>query len=228
MIYIKNIQLIRFPPPPKNLFSVLKSSGNGSCPLPGHRYKWSNSYQPPGMMWPNSPSYFGGVCEAPTLQRLQHLPRSPSHMMSTVLPINNQHVHSASLWDRRHTYAGDSPQASAFNPSSIGNMRFSSNTTAHCVDFVPHNIFPHFGGSCVDLQILPNNLGLRFHNQRGLMFPGRNHMINSFDTHKRVRSRRNEGVSNLADMKQFELDIDRIKRGEDNRTTLMIKNIPNK
>ncbi|PKI33966.1 hypothetical protein CRG98_045644, partial [Punica granatum] len=28
--------------------------------------------------------------------------------------------------------------------------------------------------------------------------------------------------------KQYELDIDRIMRGEDNRTTLMIKNIPNK
>ena len=61
------------------------------------------------------------------------------------------------------------------------------------------------------------------------MFPGRNHMINSFETHKqRTRNRRTESVSNLADKKQYELDIDRIKRGEDIRTTLMIKNIPNK
>ena len=65
-----------------------------------------------------------------------------------------------------------------------------------------------------------------------MMFPGRHHMIpmiNSFGTHKeRARSRRNEGGSNLVDMKQYELDIDRIKKGEDNRTTIMIKNIPNK
>ncbi|KAJ1443072.1 RNA-binding domain superfamily [Sesbania bispinosa] len=207
---------------------VFKSSGNGSRSLPGNHYKWNNSYQLPGMMWPNSPSYFDGICAAPTLPRLHGLSRSPSHVMSTVLPINNQHVPSA-IWDRRHTYAGESPKASAFHPGSLGNMQFSSNTAARCVDFVPHNIFSHFGGSCVDLQILPENLGLHFHNQRGLMFPGRNHMVNSFDIHKqRVRSRRNEGASNLADKTQYELDIDRIKKGEDNRTTLMIKNIPNK
>ncbi|XP_027929054.1 protein MEI2-like 4 [Vigna unguiculata] len=197
-----------------------KSSGNGSFPLPpGHHYKCGNFYQPPEMVWPNSPLYFDGVCPSPTLPRLHGLPRSPSHMMTTVLPINSQHVPSAPFWDRRHTYAGE----------SLGNMQFSGNTTSNCVDFVSCNFFPHFGGNCVDFRILPKNLGLHFHNQKDLMFPGRNHMINSFETHKqRTRSRRTEGVSNLADKKQYELDIDRIKTGEDIRTTLMIKNIPNK
>lgn len=190
------------------------SPGNGSFPLPpGNHYKWSNSYQPPGMMWPNSASYFDGFCAAPTLQRLHQLPSSPSHMVSTALSTN-RHVQSASLGDRRYTYAGESSDASAFHPASFGNMPFSSNITAHSVDFVLPNIFPHFG--------------LHFHNQKGVLFPGRNHMVDSFDSHKhRIRSRRN-GVSNLNDMKQYELNIDRIKRGEDNRTTLMIKNIPNK
>ncbi|KAI5431719.1 hypothetical protein KIW84_035763 [Lathyrus oleraceus] len=87
--------------------------------------------------------------------------------------------------------------------------------TPHRVDFVPRNMLPHFG--------------LNFHNQRSMVFPERNHMINSVDTtYKRVRSRRNVGTSNPADLKRYELDIDCIKRGEDNRTTLMIKNIPNK
>ncbi|KAK7340793.1 hypothetical protein VNO77_21506 [Canavalia gladiata] len=208
---------------------VFKSFGNGSCSLPGHHYKWGNSYQPPGMIWQNLPSYFDGMCAVPTLPRMHGLPRSPSHMMTSVLPISSHHVQSAPLWDRRHTYAGESPKASAFHPGSLGNMQFSSNTAAHCVDFVSHNMYPHFGGNCVDLRILPKNLGLHFHNQRDLMFPRRNHMINSFETHKqRARSRRNEGVSNLVDKKQYELDIDHIERGEDNRTTLMIKNIPNK
>ncbi|CAJ1838089.1 unnamed protein product [Sphenostylis stenocarpa] len=199
---------------------VFKSSGNGSFPLPGYHYKCGNSYQPPEMMWSNSPSYFDGVCAAPTLPRLHGLPRSPSHMMTTVLPINShQHMPSAPFWDRRHTYAGE----------SLGNMQFSGDTTTHCVDFVSYNFFPHFGGNCVDFRILPKNLGLHFHNPKDLTFPGRNHMITSFETHKqRTRNRRNEGVSNLADKKQYELDIDRIKRGEDDRTTLMIKNIPNK
>lgn len=44
-----------------------------------------------------------------------------------------------------------------------------------------------------------------------------------------MRSRRNEGNSSQTDnKKQFELDIERIARGDDKRTTLMIKNIPNK
>ncbi|ESW11316.1 hypothetical protein PHAVU_008G019500 [Phaseolus vulgaris] len=199
---------------------VFKSSGSGSFPLPpAHHYKCGNSYQPPEMMWPNSPVYFDGVCASPTLPRLHGLPRSPSHMMTTVLPINSQHVPSAPFWDRRHTYAGD----------SLGNMQFSGNTTPNCVDFVSYNFFPHFGGNSVDFRFIPKNLGLHFHNQKDLMFPGRNHMINSFETHKqRTRNRRTESVSNLADKKQYELDIDRIKRGEDIRTTLMIKNIPNK
>lgn len=53
----------------------------------------------------------------------------------------------------------------------------------------------------------------------------------SFDSaSERVRNlshRRNDVNSNLADKKQYELDTDRILRGEDVRTTLMIKNIPN-
>ncbi|KAK7295611.1 hypothetical protein RJT34_18522 [Clitoria ternatea] len=207
-----------------------KSSNNGSCPFPGHHCKWSNSYQPHGMLWSNSPSYCDGICASPVLPRFHGLARSPSHMMATVLPINTQLVPSAPFWDRRHTYARESPKASAFHPGSHGNMQCFSSTTSHCSDFVSHNIFPHFGGNCVDFGILPKNLAPHFmHNQRGLMFPRRNHVINSFETHKqRVRSRRNEGVANLVDKKQYELDIDCIKRGEDNRTTLMIKNIPNK
>ena len=170
------------------LFSVSKSSNNGSSsfPLPGDHGKWSNSYPPPRRMWPNSPSYFNGICSAPTLQKLNQLPMSPSHMISTVLPINNHHVQSHPV----------------------------ESITPHYVDFVPHNMFPHSG--------------LNFHNQRGMSFPGRNHMVNSFDTNRHIRSRRNVGPTNLADMKWYELDIDCIIRGEDNRTTLMIKNIPNK
>lgn len=53
--------------------------------------------------------------------------------------------------------------------------------------------------------------------------------MNSIDSpRERARSRRNEGSINQAEKKQYELDIDRIIRGEDKRTTLMLKNIPNK
>lgn len=46
---------------------------------------------------------------------------------------------------------------------------------------------------------------------------------------ERGRSRRAENNGNLVDSKkQFQLDLDKIISGEDTRTTLMIKNIPNK
>ncbi|KAM0033293.1 putative RNA recognition motif domain, mei2-like RNA recognition, RNA-binding domain superfamily [Helianthus debilis subsp. tardiflorus] len=45
---------------------------------------------------------------------------------------------------------------------------------------------------------------------------------------RRTSHGRHESVSCQTDEKQFELDIERVLRGEDSRTTLMIKNIPNK
>lgn len=44
----------------------------------------------------------------------------------------------------------------------------------------------------------------------------------------RSRSRRVENSGNLDSKKQYQLDLDKIISGEDTRTTLMIKNIPNK
>ncbi|KAF8724882.1 hypothetical protein HU200_020718 [Digitaria exilis] len=62
---------------------------------------------------------------------------------------------------------------------------------------------------------------------------GRSPMVRvstSYDaTNERIRSRRHDGNSAQSEnKKQFELDLDRIAKGEDSRTTLMIKNIPNK
>lgn len=189
-------------------------------------------------MWPNSPTFLNGVCTAHPPPGLHaQLSRTPSHMLNTILPINNHHVGSApsanpSLWDRRHSYAGESPNASGFHPGSLGNMRIAGNSPHH-LEFVSQNIFPHVGGNCMDLPIPSQNVGLHSHHQRCMMFPGRGQMIpvmSSFDSpNERARSRRSEAGSNQGDSKkQFELDVDRIMRGEDNRTTLMIKNIPNK
>jgi hypothetical protein len=52
----------------------------------------------------------------------------------------------------------------------------------------------------------------------------------SYDaTNDRIRSRRHDGnAAQSENKKQFDLDLDRIANGEDSRTTLMIKNIPNK
>ncbi|KAF7123644.1 hypothetical protein RHSIM_Rhsim12G0017500 [Rhododendron simsii] len=211
--------------------AVFVSSGNGSC-SPGHHYMWSNAHhpQPQGMMWPNSPTFVNAAC---TAHPPNAIPRTPSHMLNPLLPTNNVHVGSApsvnpSLWDRRHNYSGKSPNEAGFHPGSLGNMRISN--SPHHLDFVSQNMFSHVGGNCMDLSIPSKNVGLH---SPHLMFPGRGQMspvTSPFESpNEWARSRRNEGSSNQADSKKlFDLDIDRIGRGQDNRTTLMIKNIPNK
>ncbi|KAJ7010166.1 protein MEI2-like 4 isoform X2 [Populus alba x Populus x berolinensis] len=217
---------------------VFGSAQNGSCPLTGHHYIWGNSYhhQLPGMIWPSSPSFVNGISIAHPGPRLHGPPRAPSPMQNPVLPINNQHVGSApavnpSLWDRQRAYAGESPDTSGFHPGSLGSIRIPNNSL-QSMEFLSANMFPHVGGNCLELSMTPNNVGLQSQQQRSMVFPGRGQMIpmiNTFDPlSERARSRRNEGSINQADKKQYELDIDRILRGEDNRTTLMIKNIPNK
>lgn len=217
--------------------NVFGPSGNASCPPPAQHYMWSNSHhpQPHGMIWPNSPSYVNGVGNAHTT-RLHPLPRAPPHMMNTLVPMNSHHVGSApsvnpSLWDRRNAYGGESPDASVYHPGSLGNMRMSGNSP-HPLEFVSHNMFPRVGGNCMDLPVPSKSVGLPSHHQ-SVMFPSRGQlvpMMTQFDSpNDRARNRRNEGSSNHTDnKKQFELDLDRIMRGEDRRTTLMIKNIPNK
>lgn len=217
---------------------VFGSASNGRCPRPGHQYSWNNCYRPqlPGMMWPNSPSIVNGICNAYSPTGVHGLPRAPSHMVNTVLPIGNHHVGSAptidpSLWERRHAYVAESPEASGFHLGSHGSMRISNNSL-HSVEFVSQDIFPRVGGNGMDMPIPSKNLGFLSHHQRSMMFSDRGQiipMMNSFDPpSERARSRRNEGAVNQADKKQYELDIGHILRGEDNRTTLMIKNIPNK
>ncbi|KAL6319171.1 hypothetical protein AAG906_013844 [Vitis piasezkii] len=216
------------------------SSGNGSCPVHGLHRAWGNSssyqhHSSSPMIWPNSPSFSNGVhAQRPT--QVPGFPRPPPHMLNIVSPVHHHHVGSApavnpSLWDRRHAYSGESPETSGFHLGSLGSVGFPGSSPLHPLEMASH-IFPHVGGNCMDISA---NVGLRSPQQICHVFPGRNPMLSipsSFDLPmERVRNlshRRTEANSNHTDKKQYELDIDRILRGEDCRTTLMIKNIPNK
>ncbi|KAH0892759.1 hypothetical protein HID58_055188 [Brassica napus] len=85
------------------------------------------------------------------------------------------------------------------------------------------------------MDINSQNAVLRSPQQLSHLFPGRNPMVSmagSFDSpnerYRNLSHRRSESSSSHADKKLFELDVDRILRGDDVRTTLMLKNIPNK
>ncbi|CAN6244466.1 unnamed protein product [Urochloa humidicola] len=218
---------------------ALGFSRSGSGPLRGHQLMWNNSnnfHRHPNspVLWQNPGSFVNNVPSRPPAQ-MHGVPRAPSHMLESVLPMHHHHVGSApavnpSLWDRRHGYAGELTEASSFHPGSVGSMGFPGSPQLHGLEL--NNIFSHTAGNRMDATVSPAQIGAPSPQQRGPMFHGRNPMVPlpSFDSPgERMRSRRNDSGANQSDNKrQYELDVDRIMRGEDLRTTLMIKNIPNK
>lgn len=187
------------------------------------------------MIWPNSQSFGDGVhAQRPT--QIPGFPRPTPHMLNIVPPVHHLLVGSApavnpSLWDTRQAYYGKSPETSGFHLGSLGSAGFPGSSPLHPLEMASH-IFPCVSGNCIDISA---NVGLHSPQQICNVFPGRNPMLSipsSFDLPmERVRNlshHRTEANSSHTDKKQYELDIDCILRGEDSRTTLMIKNIPNK
>lgn len=188
-------------------------------------------------MWQNSPSFVNNIPAPP--QQLHGLPRGPSHIMNNFVPLHHHHhVGSApalnpSIWGRRTTYAAaDCMDAPSFHLGSLGNMGFSGSSPTHPFGISAHNIYPQDCRNCIDPSAFAH-VGSPSPQQRSHILHGRNSLNSaaaSYDSSgERIRSRRCDSSANQPDnKKQFDLDINRIIRGEDSRTTLMIKNIPNK
>ncbi|KQJ82362.1 hypothetical protein BRADI_5g08580v3 [Brachypodium distachyon] len=214
---------------------ALGVSRTGSCPLHGHQVAWNNSnnshhHTSSPMLWPNSGPFINNIPSCPPTQ--VHGISRASRMLENALPMNH-HVGSApavnpSIWDRRHGYAGERMEVPSFHPGSAGSRGFPGSPHLHQLEL--SSMFPQSRGNPA---MSPAHIGARSPQQRGHMFHGRSHigpLPSSFDSPvERTRSRRNESCANQSDSKrQYELDIERIACGEDSRTTLMIKNIPNK
>ncbi|XP_020261205.1 protein MEI2-like 4 isoform X2 [Asparagus officinalis] len=206
-------------------------STNGSCPVDSHGYIWNNSrylHHPSSMAWKNLSPFMDSI---PVQSHQPHvLTRAPSHIAESVSPY--QHVGSAPnvepfLWNRRRSFTGD---ATVFHPNSLGTTGYPSFSP---LELASHKIFHHAGGNCIGPSAASAHVAVTSPQQRSHMIRGRNNVnpTPNFNdiSHERMRSQRNGSSGNQADSrKQYELDIDRIIRGEDSRTTLMIKNIPNK
>ncbi|CAA7400502.1 unnamed protein product [Spirodela intermedia] len=218
-----------------SLGSTNEGGNGGGCPLHGpHQYVWgnSNSYHPPPpppprhMVWSTSPSRVNSI---PTPPQFSGFSRAPSHLLNPIIPMHHHHHHhpqhhhvgsapalNPSLWDQGQAYVADAAASVAgFRPGSLGSTGFSGSPTPHGLELPSHAVFPHVG--------LPSPH--MFHVSRSSM------ASSSVETAAgdRGRSRRGDAASSQPEnKKQYELDIERIVRGEDPRTTLMIKNIPNK
>ncbi|KAH9617555.1 hypothetical protein KSS87_013851 [Heliosperma pusillum] len=188
----------------------------------------SNSYQNQhlrSVLTPNSPSFLSNN-HSHHIGRLHGSPRAPHLMMNMASPMHQHQAGSApvikaSLWDRQQMYMGESRETSDYQMGSIRSMGISGFSPSHPREISSRGSFE-----------VSKNGGLHSPQQMSHMFHERSSM-NSLPTSfgspsERIRNRRNDTNLSHADRKHYELNIDRIMRGDDNRTTLMIKNIPNK
>ena len=201
-------------------FSALGVTEIGSCPLHGHHHTWNNSNG-----FPQSPS-------TPMLWSNFHQPRNmhgypamPPHMRNTgAHPMDQHHLGSAP------SNVGGFANVHSFHPGSLENVGFPGSPQLYPSD-VP--VFAPARGNYRETMFSPVNAGFPSLQQIFHATNGRSPMLRvstSYDaTNDRIRSRKHDGNGAQSEnKKQFELDLDRIAKGEDSRTTLMIKNIPNK
>ncbi|XP_013629126.1 PREDICTED: protein MEI2-like 1 isoform X3 [Brassica oleracea var. oleracea] len=189
-----------------------------------------------GMMWPSSPSHLNSI----TSQRppVTVFSRAPPVMVNMASSPVHHHIGSAPVlnspfWDRRQAYVAESLESPGFHIGSHGSMGFPGSSPSHPMEIGSHKSFSHVAGNRMDIN--SQNAVLRSPQQLSHLFPGRNPMVSmpgSFESpnerYRNLSHRRSESSSSHADKKLFELDVDRILRGDDVRTTLMLKNIPNK
>lgn len=126
----------------------------------------------------------------------------------------------------RHYGFHQEPSSEKFLSPNLGNVGFGHNERSFLMSVgarsnvsvsgnISENVSPGFG--------MMNSPG---HNP---VLLGNGHFPGLDGFNDRGRARRTESNSNQMDSKkQFQLDLHKIKTGEDTRTTLMIKNIPNK
>ncbi|CAN7125745.1 unnamed protein product [Brassica rapa subsp. narinosa] len=202
---------------------------------------WSNSNTQQlnpssGMMWPNSPSHINSIpTQRPPVTVFSRAPPIMVNMASS--PVHH-HIGSAPVlnspfWDRRQAYVAESLESPGFHIGSHGSMGFPGSSPSRPMEIGSHKSFSHVVGNRMDVNS-PNAV-LRSPQQLSHLFPGRSpmgSMPGSYDSpnerYRNLSHRRSESSSSNADKKLYELDVDRILRGDDSRTTLMVKNIPNK
>ncbi|KAK3042495.1 hypothetical protein RJ639_000219, partial [Escallonia herrerae] len=207
------------------------SSGSGSFPLYGHCVSSSsNSFKhhaPSPMIWSSSPQSVNGGLYAHCACQNPELCGVTPHVLNAITHTRQHHIGSAPAinppsWDMQHAYMGKSPKAQTFYLDSPGSVGLSSRSSQLIPGVAPRNIFSHAGRNSIDISA-SSALCCPQHMCRN--FPRRN-AVPSNERMRNLSHRRYEADS--SDKRKYELDVDRVLRKEDNRTTLMIRNIPNK
>ncbi|KAG2310067.1 hypothetical protein Bca4012_024586 [Brassica carinata] len=180
-----------------------------------------------GMMWPNSPCRVNSIPpqRIPPVTAFSRASPLMVNMSSSPVPhhIGSAPVLNSPFWDRRHAYVAESQKSSGFS------MGFPGSTPSHPMEMSSHKVFSHVGANSKN-AVLRSSPRMSTHLYSGrspmLSVPGSFGLLN--ERYRNLSHRRSDSSSSNAEKKLYELDVDRILRGEDRRTTLMIKNIPNK
>ncbi|KAL6553524.1 hypothetical protein OROGR_007366 [Orobanche gracilis] len=130
--------------------------------------------------------------------------------------------------ERHFGFYPESPETSYINHTAFGLTKFSPNSRNHGVNVGVHgatNLGVAFTGNLTSSgsRLMPMSRNVPLYHGSGSFGATSNDGI--IDP---CRSRRSESGSQMDIKRQYQLDLEKIANGEDSRTTLMIKNIPNK
>ncbi|XP_075488741.1 protein MEI2-like 2 isoform X1 [Primulina tabacum] len=129
--------------------------------------------------------------------------------------------------DRHIGFFPESPEPSYINQSAFGVKNYGHNYGIHGVHLgspVAMNRGISFAGNFTESGS-PSSRMIPLSRNGPLYFENGSFGDGLFD---RARNRRAESSSQMDNKRQYQLDLEKIMNGEDTRTTLMIKNIPNK
>ncbi|KAK4364025.1 hypothetical protein RND71_015383 [Anisodus tanguticus] len=190
------------------------STASGTGTLSGPQFLWGSppihSERTDSPIWPTTSSMAHPFASNGQGQGYLHSCRQGSF-------LGSHHVGSApsaNPLDRHFGFFPESPQKSYINP--LGAMNMGVALTGN---------FTESGFPSSRMMPSTRNGPMFFGNG----FYGGSGTVNGEGLIERGRSRKIESGGNQIDnKKQYQLDLEKIMRGEDTRTTLMIKNIPNK
>lgn len=209
------------------------SNPSGVGTLSGPQFLWgsptTNSMSSNTSAWPTSST---GVSFTSNGQGKGHL--FPSRPSTSIGSHHYHHVGSAPTGmplDRHISYLPESPEISFLSPVAYGGLNRNNRSymtniplAGLGIGIAPlGNMFEN-GSPSSRMMSIPRNGPIYFGNGSyqgtGLIHDG---------LAERARARQIEYAGNqLENKKQYQLELDKIMSGEDRRTTLMIKNIPNK
>ncbi|KAJ8532224.1 hypothetical protein K7X08_012147 [Anisodus acutangulus] len=200
-----------------------KSSGIGT--LSGPQFLWGS---PPVQSERTDSSVWSNSSLAHPFPSNGHRQGYPySRRQDLCLFLGSHHVGSAPSGiplDRRLGFFSESPETSYMNQVAYGSTCSSHNNGSHVMSL---------GGlGAMNMSVSPSSRMMPLPRNGPIFFGNGSYggigMANNEEIMERGRSRRVESGNEIENKKQYLLDLEKITSGEDARTTLMIKNIPNK